>query len=319
VKAAVLHALGQTPQYRDFADPAPAAGEVLIEVSCSALKPIDRQLAAGTHFASPRQLPCVCGTDGVGRLSDGQRVFFGGCRAPYGAMAERTVAPAAFAFPLPDELSDEAAAALPNPGVSAWLSLSHRAGLKPGDNVLILGATGVTGKLAITIAKMLGAGRVVAAGRNRKSLSALRELGADATIHFDAPDEEVAEAYVREGGDSGFQVVIDYVWGQPAEAFLSAISRTDFAVISSDTRYVQAGESAGPEISLSAATLRSTGIKIMGTGGIPPLELLADSMRKVLAHGARGELRVDTDRVPLADIESAWTRVQSGRRLVIAP
>jgi NADPH:quinone reductase-like Zn-dependent oxidoreductase len=319
LKAAVLHALGQTPQYRDFADPTPAAGEVLIEVSCSSLKPVDRQLAAGTHFASPRQFPCVCGTDGVGRLSDGQRVFFGGCRPPYGAMAERTVAPAAFAFPLPDELSDETAAALPNPGVSAWLSLSHRAGLKPGDNVLILGATGVTGKLAITIAKMLGAGRVVAAGRNRQSLGALHEVGADATIHFDAPVEQVAETYIREGGDSGFQVVIDYVWGKPAERFLSAISRKEFAVISSDTRYVQAGESGGPEISLSAATLRSTGIKIMGTGGIPPVDLLADSMRKVLAHGARGELRVDTDRVPLADIESAWMRVQSGRRLVIAP
>jgi NADPH:quinone reductase-like Zn-dependent oxidoreductase len=319
LKAAVLHALGQTPQYADFVDPTPADNEVAIEVSCASLKPVDRQLAAGTHFASPRQFPCVCGTDGLGRLSDGQRVFFGGSRPPYGSMAERTIAPRPYAFPIPDELSDETAAALPNPGVSAWLSLSYRAGLAVGDNVLILGATGVTGKLAIMIAKLLGARRVVAAGRDREALSALHELGADATVHFDAPAAEVADAYAREGGDAGFQVVLDYVWGPPAETFLAAISRREFAVITSETRYVQVGESAGPVISLSAATLRSTAIKIMGTAGIPPREVLADAMQKVLSHAARGQLRIDTDRVPLADIETAWTRRQGGRRLVVAP
>jgi NADPH:quinone reductase-like Zn-dependent oxidoreductase len=319
LKAAVLHAIGQSPRYEEFDEPTTAANEVAIEVSCASLKPVDRQLAAGTHFASPRQFPCVCGTDGVGRLSDGQRVFFGGSRPPFGSMAERTIAPRAFAFPLPDELSDETAAALPNPGVSAWLSLSYRAGLQAGDNVLILGATGVTGKLAIAIAKLLGAGRVVAAGRNRQSLNALHNIGADATIHFDAAKEEVAEAYVREAGDAGFQVVLDYVWGPPAEAFLAAISRREFAVISSETRYMQVGESAGPAISLPAATLRSTAITMLGSGGIPPREVLADAMQKVLAHAARGQLCIDTELVPLADVESAWTRQRSGRRIVIAP
>jgi NADPH:quinone reductase-like Zn-dependent oxidoreductase len=155
----------------------------------------------------------ICGTDGVGRLADGQRVFFGGTRAPYGAMAERAVVRKAFAFPVPDALDDYTAAAISNPGVSAWLSLEYRARLVPGENVLILGATGVTGRLAIKIARLLGAGRVVAAGRNREILSALKSEGADAIVALDVSAQELTQAFTREAGQSGFQVVIDYLWG----------------------------------------------------------------------------------------------------------
>src|SRR6185503_16858843 len=137
--------------------------EAIVHVHAASLKPIDKQLASGSHYASVRTLPCVCGSDGLGHLDDGQRVFFGGPRSPYGAMAERRVVPRAFTFPVPENLDDETAAALPNPGLSAWLSLTYRAKLVPGENVLILGATGVTGRLAVKIAKLLGAGRVVAA------------------------------------------------------------------------------------------------------------------------------------------------------------
>src|SRR4029077_17399912 len=139
----------------------------------------------------------------------------------------------------------------PNPGVSAWLSLAFRAKLAPGENVLILGATGVTGKLAVRIAKLLGASRVVAAGRNQQVLSTLHQLGADAIIHLDAPAEELGQGFVREAGDSGFQVVIHYEWGHPVEAFLAAITRREFAVITSEIRFVQVGESVGPTISLA--------------------------------------------------------------------
>jgi NADPH:quinone reductase-like Zn-dependent oxidoreductase len=255
----------------------------------------------------------------MGLLSDGQRVFFGGSRAPYGSMAEQTVVPRVFTFPVPESVDDETAAALPNPGVSAWLSLAFRAKLGRGENVLILGATGVTGKLAITIAKLLGAGRVVAAGRNQQVLSTLHALGADATIWLDASAEERSEAFVREAGNSGFQVVIDYVWGRPAEAFLSAITRNEFAVIKSETRFVQVGESAGPTISLAAAVLRSTALTILGTAGIPPRNILVDALQQVMAHAASGELRIETERVPLADIENAWQRDQQSRRFVITP
>ena len=317
--AAVLHTLGQAPRCEQFPDPIAADGEVVVRVLAASLKPVDKQIASGSHYASPRQLPVVCGMDGVGLLPDGRRVFFGGARAPYGAMAERTVVRSAFTFPVPESVSDEIAAALPNPGVSAWLSLAARAKLAPGENVLILGATGVTGKLAVRIAKLLGAARVVAAGRNQEVLSTLHDLGADATIRLDSSSEDLTQAFVREGGDSGFQVVIDYVWGRPAESFLAAVTKREFAEIKSELRYVQAGEGAGPTVSLPAAVLRSTAITIMGTAGIPAPKVLMEAFQQVMTHAANGKLKIDTERVPLTDVENAWQRDVKGRRLVIVP
>jgi NADPH2:quinone reductase len=316
--AAVLHALGQAPRYEEFADPVAGDGEALVDVLAASLKPIDKQLASGTHYAKPRQLPCICGTDGVGRLSDGSRVFFGGCRPPYGAMAQRTVVPRAYCFPVDDVVDDATAAALPNPGISAWLTLSARAKLVAGENVLILGATGVTGRLAVSIAKLLGAARVVAAGRNPQVLSSLLRVGADATIQLDVPAAELTAAFAREAGPSGFQVVIDYLWGAPTEAFVAEITRKEFAAATSEIRLVQVGESAGPTISLPAAALRSTPLTIMGTAGIPSREILVDAMHQVMAHAATGDLRIETERVPLADVESAWRR-EGGRRIVVVP
>jgi NADPH2:quinone reductase len=292
---------------------------MIVHVHAASLKPIDKQLASGSHYASPRELPVVCGSDGVGHLSDGKRVFFGGPRSPYGAMAQRTVVNEAFCFPIPDSLDDETAAALPNPGVSAWLSLTYRAKLTPGENVLILGATGITGRLTVRIAKLLGARRVVAAGRNQQVLSTLAEQGADATIRLDAPPQELSEALSREAADSGFQIVIDYVWGSPVEALLSAMTRKEFAVIKSETRLVQVGESAGSTISLRAAVLRGTPLTILGTAGIPPRDILVESFQQVMAYAARGDLRIETERVPLAQIENAWQQDPHGRRLVIIP
>lgn len=319
--AAVLRTIGTAPKYEEF--PEPVIGdkdrEAIVHVHAASLKPVDKQMASGSHYASGGELPRVCGSDGVGHQEDGQRVFFGGARPPYGAMAQRTVVPRAFTFPVPENVTDETAAALPNPGISAWLSLAYRAKLAPGENVLILGATGVTGKLAVKIAKLLGAARVVAAGRNEQVLRTLHDLGADATISLTLLASELSEAFAREAGQQGFQVVIDYVWGQPAEAFFMAMTRKEFATIKSETRFVQAGESASPTITLAAAVLRSTAITIMGTAGIPPREVLTEAFQKVMAHAAKGELQIDTERVPLAEVENAWQREQPGRRLVIIP
>ena len=320
MNAAVLHTLGATPQFCEFADPVAGADEAIVHVRASALKPVDRQMAAGKHFASPREFPAVCGSDGVGHLDDGNRVFFGGPRRPFGAMAESTVVPRAFCFPIPDSLDDITAAAVANPGVSAWLSLAHRAKLVRGEAVLVLGATGVTGKLAVQIARLLGASRVVAAGRNPQALAALRERGADATIQIDSPEAGLREAFAREAGETGFQVIIDYLWGHPTEVLLAAITRSEFAFANSETRLVQAGESAGPTISLPAAALRSTALTILGTAGIPPRDLLTEAFQQVMTRAAAGEIHVDTEQVPLADIEQAWNRPDTGgRRLVIVP
>jgi NADPH:quinone reductase-like Zn-dependent oxidoreductase len=317
--AAVLHALGKPPRFEEFPDPTPGEGEVLINVSAAALKPVDKQMAAGTHYASPSEFPVVCGMDGVGRLEDGSRVFFGGARRPYGAMAEHTVVRRAQCFSVPEDVGDDTAAAIPNPGVSAWLSLKHSAKLASGETVLILGATGVTGKLAMQIAKILGAGRVVAAGRNEQVLSTLLELGADAMIRLDKPHQELVETFRREAGEKRFDVIIDYLWGPPTEALLTAITGTEFAVAGSETRLVEVGESAGPTITLPAAVLRSTALTILGTAGIPPWDVLTEAFQQVMNHAASGKLRIETERVPLAEIEVAWERNVHARRLVVIP
>lgn len=320
MKAVVLHELGKTPRYEDFAEPAPGKDEAVVHVRAASLKAVDKQLASGSHFASPRELPVICGTDGVGNLADGTRVFFGGPRRPFGAMAQRTVAPAAFCFPLPEALDDATAAALPNPGVSALLTLQQRAKVAKGETVLILGATGVTGKLGVQIAKLLGAGRVIASGRNVQVLEKLGELGADATIQLDQSDEELKKKFAREAGDGGFNVIIDYVWGRPTEILLAAITRPEFALISSESRLVQVGESAGPTISLPAAVLRSTALTILGTAGIPSHDILVAAMRQVLDWGSKGALQIETESVPLSEIEDVWQRPElAGRRPVVIP
>jgi NADPH:quinone reductase-like Zn-dependent oxidoreductase len=232
-------------------------------------------------------------------------------------MAERTVVRRVQCFAVPEELDDVTAAAIPNPGVSAWLSLEHSAKLAAGETVLILGATGVTGKVAVQIAKILGAGRVVAAGRNEHVLSTLHELGADSTIRLDKPDEELIAAFRREAGEKRFDVIIDYLWGRPTEALLEAITGKEFAIGESETRLV--GESAGSTITLPAAVLRSTSLTIPGTGGMPSWDILTGAFQQVMNSVARGTLRIETERVPLAEIEDAWERDAHAHRLVVIP
>jgi NADPH2:quinone reductase len=188
--------------------------------------------------------------------------------------------------------------------------------------VLILGATGVTGKLAVQTAKLLGAGRVIAAGRNEQVLSTLHDLGADSTIRLDKPGQDLTEAFAREAGDAGFDVIIDYLWGPPTEALLSAIARKDLKPTSSRIRLIEVGESAGPTISLAAAALRSSRLEILGAGsGNAPAspEMWLEAVRQLLSNVASGKLRIDTERVPLREVEDAWQRDQHGLRTVIIP
>src|SRR5271165_816885 len=223
MNAAVLRTLGKPPRCESFPEPVANDGEVIVHVRASALKPVDKQMANGSHYASFRELPVVCGLDGVGRLDDGSRVFFAVPRQPHGGMAQRTVVSRVRCWPLPDNIDDVTAAAVVNPGVSAWLALLERAKLAAGDHVLVLGATGTTGRLAVQIAKLFGAGRVVAAGRDKKALSTLQDLGADSTIALNQQDEKLVGAFRREAGEKGFNIVIDYLWGHPTEVLLAAI------------------------------------------------------------------------------------------------
>jgi NADPH:quinone reductase-like Zn-dependent oxidoreductase len=322
MNAAVLHTINHPPHFEQSPEPVAEENEVIVHVRAAALKPIDKQMASGSHYAAYRELPVVCGMDGVGCLDDGTRVFFGGPRPPYGSMAERTVVSRARCFPIPDNVNDDIAAAVVNPGLSTWGALVWRAQLAPCETVLILGATGVTGKLAVQTAKLLGAGRVIAAGWNKQVLNTLPDLGANTTIHLGEPDQDLTEAFVREAGDSGFDVIIDYLWGTTTEAVLGAIARRDLTLASSRVRLVAAGESAGPTISLPAAVLRSSRLEILGAGSgsaAASPEMWIEAIRQLMSNIGSGALRIDTGRVPLGEVENAWHQEQHGRRMVIIP
>src|SRR5277367_3959847 len=203
-----------------FDAPPPAEGEKLVRVTAAGLHQIVRAMANGTHYGSTGELPFIPGVDGVGRLEDGTRVLFGGGRSPYGTFAERALAPSWMSIELPDGLDDVTAAGIANPGMSSWVSLAHRARFVAGESVLILGATGVAGQLAVQIAKRLGARRVIAAGRNPKALELLKELGADSVISLDQERDALVAAFRSELAEHGVDVVLDYLWGSPAETLL---------------------------------------------------------------------------------------------------
>jgi len=321
VKAAVLHTLGKPPRFEDFPDPDPRSGEARIRVKAASLKNVDRAMANGSHYDSHTELPVVCGIDGVGILDDGTRVFCGGSRPPYGMMAEHTVVPRGYCLPIPDGVDDVTAAALPNPALSSWLPLVWRAQLKPGETVLILGATGVAGKLAIQIAKHLGAKRVVAAGRNEQILRTLPDLGADAIIALDQPDQQLTADFVREATHGSFDIILDYLWGHPTEVLLAALTGHDLKAESARIRLVEIGEMAGPTISLSAAALRSSGLELYGSGGGSiPHTAIFETFPELWALAAGGKLRIETESVALADIEKVWQHHDhAGRRVVIVP
>jgi NADPH:quinone reductase-like Zn-dependent oxidoreductase len=321
LKAAVLHKLGDTPRFEDFADPQAAQGEVLVRVKAASLKNSDTMMASGTHYDSHSQLPVVCGMDGVGILEDGARVFCGGSRPPFGMMAERTVVSRMRCMPVPDNVGTEIAAALPNPALSSWLPLIWRAEIKRGETVLILGATGVAGKLAIQIAKHLGAGRVVAAGRNKDILESLHELGADATISLELPDGKLRDALLQEARSSHFDIVLDYLWGHPTEVLLDALTGHDTRAVSARVRLIEIGEMAGAAVHLSAAALRSSAVEIYGSGGggtVPP-QAIFDAIPQVWSLAAQGKLLIDIENVPLAEVGKVWRQDSKGRRIVLVP
>jgi NADPH:quinone reductase-like Zn-dependent oxidoreductase len=324
MKAAVVDEWGRAPVYTDFPDPAARDGAVVAAVEASALTNLTRGLMSGKHYASKEiQLPAVPGVDGVARLEDGRRVYTGAL-APYGMMAEQTLISPHETFVLPDGVDSVTAAAVPNPGVSAWMSLEHAAAVKPGDHVLVLGATGVTGSMAVQLAKsVFGADHVVVAGRDKTRLDWLRTVGADDAIAL-GDDALFARVSARHA-ERPFDAVLDYLWGEPAERLLTALADSHPSAHYHATRFVQIGSMAGPTMNLPAGILRSTGITLSGIGiGRVPPEMLArarvEALPRMFDMVATGQLHLSTLTRPLAEVEQIWTAAEpSGTRVVLTP
>ena len=312
MKAAVVVARGKAPVYRDFADPVPAGDERLISVAAAALSPVTRSRAAGADYSSSAEFPFVAGVAGVGRLDDGRRVYFLLPRAPFGGMAEKTVAREAQLIEPPDDLDDIAAAAIANPGMSSWVALKERAKLKPGETVLVNGATGAAGRLAVQIARHLGASRVVATGRNLAALKATAALGADATL---VEDKDALEEAFKSQFAAGIDVVLDYLWGSSAERLLAAVAKAERGPV--PLRFVQIGSISGANITLSSDVLRSSAIEILGSGfGSIRLDDFLRAIGELLRAAAPAGFRIETRTVPLSEVEQAWSRGAGRARTV---
>ncbi|KQR78698.1 alcohol dehydrogenase [Burkholderia sp. Leaf177] len=317
MKAAIIKAPGEVPVYADFGKPAARAGYRLVEVTASALSHVARARASGTHYSSLATFPFVAGVDGTGRLENGQRVYFFKPEAPFGSLAEFSIAHESNCAELPDALDDVNAAAIAIPGMSSWAALVERGGFAAGETLLINGATGTSGRLAVRIAKHLGAGKIIATGRREAALQSMKLAGADVTISLEQDDEALSRAFESQCAE-GVDVVLDYLWGTSARALLIAAAKA--SPDDHPVRFVQIGSISGADIQLPAAVLRSAAITLSGSGiGSVPLPRLLHAMQEVFNAAVAAGLQTETEVVPLADIGRHWRNADSSRRTVFVP
>lgn len=320
MRAAVVDSFTAPPRYAEFPEPVPTSEEVLVTVTAAGLHPLVRSTANGSHYGSPDVLPFVPGVDGVGRLESGARVYFTAGKMPFGSFAERSLTRPATSLPIPDSLDDAWVAAAMNPAMSSWAALTCRAHFAAGESVLILGATGTAGQLAVQIARRLGASRVVVAGRNTKALEELLQCGADAAIPLTQDRAALVSSFREEIAKSKIDVILDYLWGAPAETVLEAIAQKGLQHTASRIRFVQIGSIAGPTITLSSAPLRSVGLELMGSGfGSVSMEQIFQSLAAFLQEAAKKPFALNVVPAPLGDITALWNAGEQSERLVFLP
>jgi NADPH:quinone reductase-like Zn-dependent oxidoreductase len=323
MKAAVVMAAGTAPAYGDFEAPVANPGEELISVRASALSPFSKSWASGSHYSSSGNFPAVAGADGVGITKDGRRVYFALPQAPFGALAEICPVEPDRCVALPDSLDDVTAAAIANPGMSAWAALVERAHLVAGEKVLINGATGTAGRLAVQLAKYLGASSVIATGRNVKELEEVKKLGADIVIPFTLgtlhpSGAKEYETALKQVFASGINIVIDYLWGESAKTVIVAIAKA--VDDGTPVRFVHVGGASREEnIELPGAALRSSAITLMGSGvKSVPLPVLLQSIENVFEAVQPARLKIATKVVPLSAVEEVWEKAAGKPRVVFA-
>jgi NADPH:quinone reductase-like Zn-dependent oxidoreductase len=314
MKAAVVWEVGKSPIYSEFEEPIPHEDEVCVHVTASALTNFTKVRAAGKHFSFATRPPFIVGIDGVGKLDDGRRVYFLFPRVPFGGMAERAIVHTSHCIDVPDGVDDITLAAIADPGMAAWAALEARAKLMPGETVLVNGATGSAGRMAVQIAKHLGAKKVVATGRNRETLDALLSIGADEVIPLDH-DGNASKDGLREQFEQGIDVVLDYLWGASAEQILAAASAAKGIT---PIRFVQIGTTSAPDITLPGAVLRSSAIQMMGSGiGSVALEDIILILSKLMQAASEVGFHIMTREFPLSRIEEAWSAESTSPRSVL--
>jgi NADPH:quinone reductase-like Zn-dependent oxidoreductase len=320
MKAAVVGDFGHPPRYGDFGSPDIQPDEVAVNVRAAALSQLVRAQAAGRHYSAAAGLPFVPGADGIGVCDDGRRVYFAFPRRPFGAMAERSAVRSTFCADVPPDLDDVTAAAMGNPGMSSWAALTLRAKLQRGEAVLVNGATGASGRLAIQIARHLGAGRVVATGRDESSEGDLRALGADEFVPLNQSHDALVDAVRRELTGAGIDIVLDYLWGPPASAIIAACVGKGSGAAERRVRFIQIGTVAGDPVALHGGSLRSSGLELLGTGlGSVSHAALIGATGDMLKVASQAGFKVAAAAIPLSDVESAWGRDTNERIVFTMP
>ncbi len=322
--AAVVESYNEPPVLQEMPEPKRRSGQALVKVTAATLNPVELSVASGRFYLGPPMLPYVAGMEGAGvvlegeTLQAGQRIRFFQDQAAYGetgAMAELTAVDEAKAVEVPDAVPDALAAALGVSAVAGWLSVEWRGALRPGEKVLVLGASGAVGQVAVQAAKLLGAGRVVAAGRHPDALRRAQALGADATVQIaaDATPEKLAEAF-REAADGPLDLVVDPLWGLPALGACLAAAQGG--------RIVNLGQSAGAEVPFPSGLLRGKMLTLTGYANFfVPAPIMGAACRRMLRHAAEGRLTADYEVIPLTEVAVAW-RLQATsphRKLILDP
>lgn len=322
MKSAVVFNKGELPKYvEDFTEPTiQNDNQLLMSVKAVAIKHLDKMRASGKHYSTQNEpwQAKVVGGDGVGLLADGTRVFAFGVT---GTIAEKAVIDKNTVVKLPEGIDNATACALPNAVMGSALALRFRAEMKAGETILINGATGFTGKTAVQIAKLFGAKKVIATGRNEQALESLKALGADEIISLNQNDEAFISQLKNIHNNTPIDVVLDYLWGHPAEMILDTLKGN--GGFSHKTRFVTIGGMAGDKIQLSSSILRSTDIQISGSGfGSWSREemnlLFSEILPEMFKLASEEKIKIETESIPLIDIEEAWEiEMSGGKRLVV--
>jgi NADPH2:quinone reductase len=321
VRVAILPAYQASPELGERPEPQVADGKAVVELRAAALNPADLAIASGSFPAGSPPLPYVPGIEGVGlvlqsdRFSPGTRVWASGRGLGVGydgTFSERFVALDDVLIEVPAAADDLLAASLGQVGLAAWMPLSWLAPVRPGESVLVLGATGNVGSVAVQVAKLLGAGRVVGVGRDEARLELLPELGADGVVALGGDDfRDRLAAAVDDGSPT---LVVDTLWGPPLEAAA--------AVAAPGARIVHLGQSAGANATIASGLVRGKQLQIFGYSNFAvPSAALAQGYRDLIEHAVAGRIRLRAEAVPLERVGEAWARQQRGHdvKLVLVP
>jgi NADPH:quinone reductase-like Zn-dependent oxidoreductase len=313
--AAVVRSFDHPPRYETVEAPeARGEHELVVDVLAAGLHPRVRSSANGSHYTSGDELPLIPGIDGVGRTPEGEIVYFVLPDTMLGSMAAQTVVDRRRSVPLPAGSDVATIAAAMNPAMSSWIALRSRIAIEPGQRVLVLGATGNAGRMAVEIAKHLGAGHVIGAGRDAERLAALAGLGADVTVSLDDDGDALGAAA------ADVDIVLDYLWGAPAEHAMRALvsHRRDRG---RPLDWIQIGSVAGPDITLPSAALRAANLRVMGSGqGSVGTAAIVAELPALAAAISAGTLTVNAQPLPLNQVEGAWNAPGApGRRIVFTP